>query len=192
MKRRLIFFALLMATAGSGAFAQKVAVKEDLLYGAGTLTPNLAVEVGIGARSTVGLLAGYNPWNRKGTATDNRKLVHVMVVPEYRYWTCERFNGHFFGAHLLYAKYNVGEVDIPSLFKKEFRQEGYAAGGGLLYGYHLPLSTAWGVEFTVGVGVAYLDYEKYDCATCGVSLGKESKTYFGPTRAGISLVYILK
>jgi hypothetical protein len=48
------------------------------------------------------------------------------------------------------------------------------------------------VEFTVGAGVVYLDYEKFPCARCGELLSKENKYYVGPTRAGISLVYILK
>jgi len=42
------------------------------------------------------------------------------------------------------------------------------------------------------VGYAYLDYEKNRCTDCKKKLGEESAHYFGPTRAGISLIYMLK
>jgi hypothetical protein len=182
----------LVFAGGGGALAQRVAVKADLLYGAGALTPNLALEAGTGRHATVSLLAGYNPWNYRGSEGANRKLAHLLVMPEFRYWTCERFNGHFFGAHLIFSRFNVGGVEVPMLFKREFRHEGTAAGAGLSYGYHLALDAAWGLEFTLGAGFLYLDYEKYPCARCGELLEKTNKYYVGPTRAGISLVYILK
>ncbi|MEG0725802.1 MAG: DUF3575 domain-containing protein, partial [Mucinivorans sp.] len=31
-----------------------------------------------------------------------------------------------------------------------------------------------------------------DCPTCGKNLGREVKNYFGPTKAGISLIYVIK
>jgi hypothetical protein len=194
MKRRhlITLTALFLAATTGEALAQRVAVKADLLYGGGTLTPNLALEVAAGNRSTIGLLAGYNPWHHRSSDGANRKIAHVLVMPEYRYWTCERFNGHFFGAHLLFSHFNVGGVKIPLLFDRDSRHEGYAAGAGLAYGYHLAINAAWGVEFTLGAGVVYLDYEKFPCTRCGELLEKKSEYYFGPTRAGISLVYILK
>jgi hypothetical protein len=194
MKRRRFttLTVLLLALAGGEAIAQRVAVKEDILYGAGTLTPNLALEVAAGKHSTFGLMAGYNPWNHKGSEGENRKIAHFLVVPEYRYWTCEPFNGHFFGAHLLFGRFNIGGVEIPPLLEREYRHEGSAVGAGLAYGYHLAINAAWGVEFTLGAGVVYLDYEKFPCTRCGELLAKNSKYYVGPTRAGISLVYILK
>ncbi|MDR1273099.1 MAG: DUF3575 domain-containing protein, partial [Odoribacteraceae bacterium] len=78
MKRRRFttLTALLLATVGGEALAQRVAVKEDLLYAAGTLTPNLAIEVAAGKRSTINLLAGYNPWNHRGSEGENRKIAH--------------------------------------------------------------------------------------------------------------------
>ena len=90
---------VLLLACGWSAHAQKVAVKTNLLYGAGTLTPNLGVEFGLGKRTTLDISGGYNPWNRQGTATDNKKWVHNIVQPEFRYWLCQRFNGHFFGVH---------------------------------------------------------------------------------------------
>jgi hypothetical protein len=169
-----------------------VAVKTNLLHGAVTLTPNLAAEVALGRHLTLDLSVAYNPWNLKGSEEDNTKLVHLLVQPELRYWPCKRFNGHFFGLHLLAANYNIGGHAIPLLFEKAYRYEGTAAGAGISYGYHLPLTPAWGLEFTLGAGYVYLSHEKHDCPKCGESLGTFTKDYFGPTKAGLSLVYVLK
>jgi hypothetical protein len=174
------------------AYSQKVAVKTNLLYGA-TATPNLGFEVGLGQRTTLDLSGGYNPW----TFDNNKKIKHVLIEPEFRYWTCERFNGHFFGVHGLFAHYNIGSVDVPlpdingAEIDKAFRYQGNAYGGGVSYGYHLMLGTRWGLEFNIGVGVAFLDYDKYECAKCGDFVGSDTKTYIGPTKAGIRLVYLL-
>jgi hypothetical protein len=56
----------------------------------------------------------------------------------------------------------------------------------------LPLSPRWGIEFNVGVGVAQLRYDKYGCDKCDQLEGTFNKTYFGLTRAGINLVFIIK
>jgi hypothetical protein len=170
----------------------KFALKANLLYGLATLTPNLRTELGFGNHSTMELGAAYNGINLKGTPENNKKSVHGIALAEYRYWLCERFSGHFLGVHGFGGFYNVGGRNIPMLFKKEFRYEGTAYGGGISYGYMLPLSTRWGVEFNVGVGVAQLRYDKYGCDKCDELEGKYSKTYFGPTRAAVNLVFIIK
>lgn len=169
------------------------AVKTNLLYAAATLTPNLAVEFGLGRRSTVELSGSWNQWNRKGDRESNKKLNHYIIRPEYRYWLCERFTGHFVGADLFFGQYNIGQYDVPLIgFKKERRYEGYGWGGGIVYGYHLPFGKRWGLEFHLGVGVAQLEYDEYDCTVCVREYEKKSKTYVGPTRAGISLVFMIK
>lgn len=169
------------------------AVKTNLLYGAATLTPNLAFEFGAGRRSTIELSGSWNQWNRRGDKESNRKLNHYIIRPEYRYWFCERFTGHFVGGDLFFGQYNIGQHDIPLLgFRKEHRYEGYGWGGGLVYGYHLPLGRRWGLEFHVGAGVARLKYDEYDCTVCVREYETKTKTYFGPTRAGVSLVFMIK
>jgi hypothetical protein len=54
------------------------------------------------------------------------------------------------------------------------------------------LGNRWGLEATVGVGYAYLDYDKYPCAKCGRKIGSASEHYFGPTKAGITLIFMIK
>lgn len=174
-------------------YLPKLAVKTNLLYGAGTLTPNLSVEAGLGPKTSLALSGSYNPWNRIGELDDNDKLVHWVIRPEFRYWFCERFDGHFVGANLFYDQYNIGGHTIPFVgFKKEKRYEGNAYGLGINYGYHLPIGKRWGLEFSAGIGVARLKYDLYDCKLCSVVQEEKTKTYFGPTHASVSLVFMIR
>lgn len=186
---------LLLGAAGA-ASAQTAALKTNLFYAGYTRTPNLGMEFRLGPKSTLDVNVGYNPWNWRGSYEDNKKWVHVLIQPEYRWWTCERFNGHFFGAHLLFSHYNVGGTTVQhfgkgNVFDKEYRYQGYAYGAGVSYGYHLVLSKRWAMEFQLGVGAAYLDHDKYDCAKCGTAYGHESKWYVGLTKANIGLMIYL-
>ena len=179
--------------------APKVAVKTNLLYDA-TSTFNLGFEFGLGKKWTFDLSGNYNPW----TFSDNRKMKHWLVQPEIRWWTCRRFSGHFFGLHGHYAQFNMGGM-LPWGFRSgkmfgkignrnilSHRYEGWLAGAGVSYGYHWILGNRWGLEATVGVGYAYLDYDKYPCEKCGRKIGHESKHYFGLTKVGITLIFMIK
>jgi hypothetical protein len=176
------------------AYSQEnIAIKTNLLYGAGAFTPNLGVEVGIGNRTTLDLSGGYNWFNLDGSKNNNQKLVHWIVQPEFRYFLDERFNGHFFGVHALYSQYNIGGYKLPMLFGKDskaFRHEGNAVGGGFSYGYQLPLAKQWKVEFNLGLGYMRMKYDQYDCVNCGkLREPNKVKNYFGPTKAGVSIIF---
>ena len=188
-----VFF-LVATLLSARAYSQgNIAIKSNLLYGAGAFTPNLGVEVGIGNRMTLDLSGGYNWFNLDGSKNNNQKLVHWIVQPEFRYFLNERFNGHFFGVHALYSEYNIGGHELPLLFgkgSKEFRHEGNAVGGGFSYGYQLPLAKQWKLEFNLGLGYMRMQYDQYDCSNCG-KLNEQGKVknYFGPTKAGISVIF---
>ena len=194
MKQKLLFLTvlLLLCVGCFRAQAQKVAIKTNLLYGAATFTPNLGLELGLGPRSTLELSGGYNPWNLQGTIDNNNKLVHWLGHVEYRWWNCQKFNGHFLGAHLLGSQYNISGKDIPLLFDNAYRYEGWAAGAGVSWGYHWIMSGRFSMEFTLGAGYAYLEYGRYNCAKCSTLDGNYFKHYVGPTKAGISLIFMIK
>lgn len=115
-------------------------------------------------------------------------MKHWLIQPEARYWLCESFAGHFFGAHLHYGEYNVGNI----LGIKGYRYDGNVYGAGLSYGYQWLINKRWSIEGTIGVGFVHLDREKFVCGNCGEKLEEGTKNYVGPTKAGISLIYILK
>lgn len=168
-----------------------VALKTNLLTDAALLSPNLKLEFGLSKRTSLELSYIIRPWRNKEKDND-KKLLYWFASPEFRYWTCERFNGHFFGIHPFFGEYNVSGYKIPQVFEKDFRYEGTAMGAGISYGYHLILNHRWSLEATVGVGYAYLKYDKFECGKCGNKINNFTKSYFGPTRVAINLIYIIK
>ena len=176
---------LLCNTANS--YAQKVAVKTNLLYDA-TTTMNLGLEIGLGKKWSLDLSGNYNPWK----FDDETRLRHWGVQPELRYWLCEKFNGHCLGLHGHYAKDNVGGMSFLSDNMERHRYQGHLWGGGISYGYQWLLGNRWSMEAVLGVGYARLDHSKYPCATCGTIQKSEKKNYFGPTKAAVSIIYIIK
>lgn len=184
-----IVFGAMLLTFQSG-YAQDVAVKTNLLYDA-TGTFNLGGEVAVADKWTLDLSANYNPW----TFSQHRKMKHWLVQPEARYWLCRKFNGHFFGVHLHSGKYNWGGMlpwGIDNRHLGENRYQGWLVGGGLSYGYQWTLGKHWSVEASVGVGYAYLDYTRYPCGECGKKIDEGHTNYFGPTKAALSLIYIIR
>lgn len=193
---RKVFLAMFMAFCswcwiGEKVQAQDIAVKTNALYWL-TTTPNLGVEFAVGDQTTFSLEGGYNPWTLN--KEENRKLKHWMVLPEFRYWLCEAFNGHFFGINSGYTFFNISGMPIPfhSRETRDYRYQGWATGVGLTYGYSWIIGKRLNLELTLGVGYVYSQYDKYECRTCGDHLGPENNHYFGPTKAGISLIYMLK
>ena len=209
MKNRLMLLALLLLPCTSRLVAQtkpipqtpqlrttatvlapRWAVKTNLLYDA-TTTINLGFELGIGRKWTLDVSGNYNPW----TFADNKKLKHWLVQPEFRYWNCERFNRGFWGFHLLGGQYNVGNFDLPAgIFPSlaDYRYEGRMVGAGISYGWQWYLGAHWNLEATVGFGYIYSQYDKFPCPKCGIKESNGEKHYFGPTKVGVSLIYLFK
>ena len=48
------------------------------------------------------------------------------------------------------------------------------------------------IEASLGIGYVHTRYDKYKCTTCGKKEGKGDADYIGPTRAAISIIYMLK
>lgn len=181
---------LALATSLSFSYAQKVAIKNNLLYDA-TVTPNLALEIAMSRKMTLEMAAGLNFFD----FSNNKKIKHFLVQPELRWWTCDVFNGHFFGLHGHVAQFNVGGWDIPVGRLDTFRNnryQGYLYGGGLSYGYQWLLRPRWNLEASIGGGYARIHYEKYPCTTCGTKLDEGHTNYLGVTKAAVSLIYIIK
>lgn len=187
MRKILLFFLICLCSATTMQ-AQFVAIKTNLLYDA-TTTPNLGVEFAFNKHWTLDISGNYNPWN---TLWDNKSLKHWMVQPEARYWLHESFNGHFFGVHGLYTDYDVKGMNILSVMKSGYSYDGYGYGGGISYGYQLYLSPHWNIEFTAGVGYINFQYEKKKFPSEGEVSSKYRNSYFGPTKLGVSIMYIIK
>lgn len=185
----LLFVLLLSANAG----AQTLALKTDLLNW-GTASLNIEPELKVGKRSTVALGVSWNPWTFNETEK-NMKWKHLLVQPEYRYWFCNVFEGHFLGVHPFYARFNAGNVNLPlGIWSglREHRYQGNLWGAGVGYGYHWILGRRWSMEAELGLGLGYIDGDKYRCEKCGLKLAEEKKFVFMPTKISLSFIYIIK
>jgi len=176
--------------APSGPYSPTWVVKTNLLYDAMT-TINIGMDFRVSKRHTLGLTLNYNPW----TFSDNKKFKILHFQPEFRYWICEPFNKHFLGVHADYARFNIGNIKMPLGFYPELedhRFQGNLFGGGITYGYQWYLASRLSLEATIGLGYYYTDFKKYDCGKCGKYIETGNKHYIGPTKIGISLVYMIK
>ena len=187
MKRIFAFFAFAWASIGFMLSGQPLAVKTNLL-GWATTTINVGAEMSVAHRHTVQLVGALNPWTFSG----DRRIRFWSAQPEWRYWLCESFNGHFFGLHALGGEYNVRNVDMPFGIlphtEKGRHYEGWYVGGGLTYGYQWMLSRHWNLEASIGVGYAYSPYKLY--GRCDRCLDRGHRNYVGPTKAALSIIYI--
>ncbi|WP_455641232.1 DUF3575 domain-containing protein [Parabacteroides sp.] len=188
MKKVFIFILLILGCISFEGKAQKIAVKSNLLYDA-TTTMNLGLEFGLAHKWTLDIPVNYNPWK----PDNGRRLRHWGIQPEARYWFCESFNRTFVGLHAHYADFNVG--GLPGLFSENMqnnRYQGHLYGAGLSIGHSWILKKRWSIEASLGLGYARIEYEKYPCAECGSMLKDTGKNYFGPTKASISIIYVIK
>ncbi|MCM1297253.1 MAG: DUF3575 domain-containing protein [Muribaculaceae bacterium] len=190
----------MVAALSSLTASAQFAIKTNLLYDA-TTTPNLGVEVAVGRHHTLNLVYGINPWTFHSDTHGDRKATHWVAQPEYRWWPCAAFNGHFFGVHALGGQFNVANVNIPvpgfffsgenlSKGARDFRYQGWYLGGGLTYGYQWILSRHSNIEAEIGIGYIHARYDKYPCTNCGTLLDNSNTNYVGLTKLGLSYEYI--
>lgn len=193
MKQKVCICLFFLLVGWIRAEGQTVVLKSNLLYDA-TTTANLGIEFPLAGKWTLDLSANFNGWE----FADNKKWKQLFVQPELRYWPCERFNGHFWGAHIVGGIYNFGNLDMDlKLFGmnfgqlKDHRYEGWLAGVGIAYGYHWILSRRKSLEGVIGLGYAYTRADKYLCPRCGEQLeDNKPHHYFGPTKVALNLIYV--
>lgn len=197
MKRILTILFLAFVTLSANC---QLAVKTNLLCDA-TTTPNIGAELRVGSRSTINLVYGLNPFSYSSKTHGERKVKHWVIMPEYRYWLCVPYNGHFIGAHLLGGQMNASNVSLPvpggffggdNLTKevREHRYQGEFAGIGVTYGYQWNLAEHWNLEAEIGAGYGHVWYDKYSCEECEGRIKSGTTNYLGITKLGISLLYI--
>ncbi|MDE6315868.1 MAG: DUF3575 domain-containing protein [Muribaculaceae bacterium] len=190
MKLKLLSFMLMLGCAVGGLRGQSVALKTNLLSDA-ALTPTIGIETGLAPKWSVELTGMLNAWE-----VNNHIFKQWQLKPELRYWFCQRFSGHFVGAHLIAGQFNFGNIDngikfLGTDFSKlsDRRYQGWDFGAGLAYGYAWILSKHWSLEAEIGLGWIHARFDEFRCADCGKKLRTNlSHNYFGPTKAAINLV----
>lgn len=177
---------LLLLCCFSRVSAQQLALKTNALYWL-TSTPNLSVEAGLGRHVSLQLEMGYNAWKFSG----QRSLKHTMFIPEARYWLSRPMERHFLGVYGQYSAFNLRNAPFFDQNDQAYRGNFY--GGGISYGYQWALGKRFGIEASVGVGYLYISYSQYqytDC--CAERISDHKRNYFGPTRAAVNLIYLIR
>lgn len=191
--QKLIFVTILTTLTISECRSQQIGIKTNLISDA-TASPGIGAEISVAPRWSLEVTGSLNAWDMPS----ERKWKHWLIEPEVRYWFCEALHGHFVGMHLLGGQYNIGGFGFDGkLFGIDFntlrdtRRQGWAAGGGINYGYAWMLSKHWNLEAELGVGYLFTVYDVYKCAGCGKMTDRDvTRHYFGPTELAINLEYI--
>lgn len=155
------------------------AIKSNALYLAAGVT-NIGGEYAFHPHWSVDLPLVYSPY----TLARTYRMRFLYIQPEARYWLDRPMKGHFFGVHLHAGVFNV------SFNRNRYQSEKGFHGAGISYGYAMPLSRRWSMEFTVGVGYAFTKYCAYDNAPDGIRYKKDVPyNYWGITKLGLNFVY---
>lgn len=163
-----------------------LALKNNLLYDL-ALAPNLEIEIPIGRRWSVN--AEYKcPW----WSMSSKEICYQLLSGgiESRFWLGDRrlrnrLTGHFVG---VYAEGGIYDFQ----FKGDGYQGKYYGAAGLSYGYSRQVSQHLAFEFSLGIGYLTTEYQKYtpyEESLVWMSSGKY--TFIGPTKAKISLVWLI-
>lgn len=195
MKQKILLLVFVAFTGGYGSLpkAQEVAIKTNVIAD-GLLNPNLGIEVGVAPKWSVDVTGELNAWNM----SHDRRWKHWYVMPEARYWLCDRLSGSFFAFHAFGGQYNIGGFDgkwnmlgTDARKLKDHRYQGWYVGAGVGYGYAWSLARHFNIEAEIGVGWSYTRYDRYRCVGCGKKEESDkSHNFIGPTKAALNLVYV--
>lgn len=153
------------------------------------------VEFGTRSESGAQVHHGFGAFVESLDVFRQQEMAHLRVQPEYRYWICRPFGGHFLGLHASYTRFNAGGVNLPfGLLPKleDERMQGNEWAVGLGYGYHWILSRHWSLEAELGLGYSFADFSAYECRKCGDKLEERTTHRFVPTKLSVSFIYVFK
>lgn len=168
-----------------------LALKTNLLFDA-ALMPNVEIEVPVGKRWSVNGEYAFPWWQ-----FDRGKYCMQVLMGglEGRYWLGSRksredrevLTGHFLELYAGGGKYDLqwGE--------KGYQGEFFIA-AGVSYGWATRIARHLHLEFNIGIGLLRTDYRHYHARDNYQTLLWQENgkyTWFGPTKAKISLVWLL-
>lgn len=172
-----------------------IGVKTNMLYDL-SMTPNIGLELYLAPHISLGANWAYAWWNRDKSSFYWRAYGGDA---ELRYWfkpwyarensLRDAFSGHHLGLYGLMCTYDY-----------EFGGNGQQApkwsyGGGISYGYSLPVTKCLNIDFTIGLGYLQGKYYRYEPSSTVIDdyywLSTHTRKYWGPTKAEVSLVWKL-
>ena len=154
-----------------------IALRANLLRWA-TLTPDLGLEWRITPSVGIAVNGSWTSWNWNNA---DRRYALWEVAPEVRWYLGKTKCGY------IGAMYKAGQFNYKL---SATGKQGDLMGGGITGGYQLRLNKALSLDFNVAVGCLHADYETYS-VTDGVRVrtGNDTKNWWGPVNAGVTLVW---
>lgn len=167
----------LAAEAAAKAKAHSLSLRANLLRWV-TLTPDLGVEWRLNRHVGILVNGSYTSWTWN---SNDRRYALWEIAPEARYYIGKEKRGY------IGAIYKAGSFNYKL---SEIGKQGNLMGGGLTGGYQLKLNKALNLDFSLALGCLHADYDKYIVIDgIRVRQGKETKNWWGPISAGVTLVW---
>lgn len=175
-----------------------IALKTNLLLDAATVL-NIEVEIPIGKHWSIAgeWMFPWWLWEKKQNC-----LQVLSGNLEVRYWIKSNYKKQEVSLekHNPLSGWFVGLYGGAGLYDLELERKGYQGeffiAMGVSGGYVLPLSRNLSMEFSLGIGYLQTDYRQYDAKLSNIDnqwhlirQQNGSYTWFGPTKAKISLIW---
>ncbi|MCD8103013.1 MAG: DUF3575 domain-containing protein [Alistipes sp.] len=161
-----------------------VYLRTNLLYDA-LLTPTIGLEWRVNDHVGIKVDGSWSHWG----STHGRVQKIWLVSPEVRWYLLDtkRF---YVGLGANFGEANIYK-GIASVFSSDTGYQGNIYGGGVTVGYNLALRKCLSMDFNLGLGVTHFSYDTFTVrGGYRVYQGRDlSKNFWGPTQAGVSLVW---
>lgn len=167
-----------------------VALRSNLMYDA-FLLPNIGIEVGLPKNFTIGA-DWFGTWIHS-----NKHHIYWQGYGGYltlRYYFGKQaaecpFTGHHVG---IYGSCLTHDIEFGG---KGYQADKFGFGGGVEYGYSLPIARSLCMDFNLGIGFQGGKYKTYQPAKDGtghyVWLSTHRRRWWGPTKVEVSLKWLI-
>ncbi len=172
-----------------------MAVKTNLLYDA-AITPNLGVEFYLGKNWTLSANWMYAWWKNDTRSWYWRIYGGDLGLRKWFGSAAQEkpLTGHHLGIYGQMLTYDFefgGRGYMGGLPEGTIKDRAHYA-AGVEYGYALPIGKRLNLDFTIGAGYMSGEYREYiPIDNCYVWQVTKQRHWFGPTKAEISLVWLL-
>lgn len=157
----------------------RFALRANLLRWA-TLTPDLGIEWRVNGSVGIVLDGSYTSWSWKN---GDRRYALWEVNPEVRWYLGQKKNCY------VGAMYKAGAFNYKL---SDSGKQGNLMGGGVTGGYRLRVNDVISFDFSLGLGYVRAGYDSYSLIDgVRVKSGSCAKNWWGPTQAGVTLVWTI-
>jgi hypothetical protein len=172
-----------------------MALKTNLLYDAGLL-PNIGIEFYLGRRWSANINWMYSWWWSDTAHWYWRAYGGDVELRKYfgKRASEKPLTGHHIGIYGMVVTYDyetggrgyMGGIPGGTIFDRA------NYGGGIEYGYALPIGRRLNLDFGIGIGYLGGEYQEYlPIDTHYVWQATKHRNWYGPTKAEISLVWLI-